>query len=125
MDPNLSLKRCAIYTRKSTNPLLDQELNSLEAQREVCSSYIASQRHRGWVEVPDRYDDGGQSGTNIARPAMAALMGDIETGKIDVVVIYKIDRLTRSLLDFVRMVEVFDRYGMSVVTTFGTTRGLD
>ena len=116
MDQHLSLKRCAIYTRKSTNHLLDEELNSLQAQREVCSSYIASQRHRGWVEIPDHYDDGGQSGTNIARPAMATLMGDIESGKVDVVVIYKIDRLTRSLLDFVRMVEVFDRYGIAFVS---------
>lgn len=116
MGQNLALKRCAIYTRKSTTHLLDEELNSLQAQREVCSSYIASQRHRGWVEIPDHYDDGGQSGTNIARPAMAALMGDIETGKVDVVIIYKIDRLTRSLLDFVRMVEIFDRYGIPFVS---------
>lgn len=117
-------KRCAIYTRKSTDLRLEQDLNSLTTQREICSAFIASQRHRGWIEMPEHYDDGGQSGVNFERPAINALMADIEAGKVDVVVIYKIDRLTRSLSDFIRLVEVFDRFGIpfvSVTQAFDTS----
>lgn len=115
-SPALSLKRCAIYTRKSTNHLLDRELNSLVTQREICASYVASQRYRGWAEIPERYDDGGHSGSDLERPALAKLMHDIEAGLVDAVVVYKIDRLTRSLLDFVRLIEIFDRRGIALVS---------
>lgn len=109
-------KRCAIYTRKSTNSHLDREVNSLTTQHEICSAYIASQRYRGWTELARRYDDGGHSGSGLERPALAALMHDIEAGEIDTVVIYKIDRLTRSLLDFVRLIEIFDRRAIGLVS---------
>jgi site-specific DNA recombinase len=112
----LSLNRCAIYTRKSTNHLLDREINSLVTQREICEAYITSQRYRGWVQLPRRYDDGGHSGSGLERPALADLMHDIEAGLIDAVVVYKIDRLTRSLLDFVRLIEIFDNRGISLVS---------
>lgn len=112
----LSLKRCAIYTRKSTNHLLDRDINSLVTQRETCSAYITSQRYRGWVELPDRFDDGGHSGSGLDRPALSLLMQNIEGGLIDAVIVYKIDRLTRSLLDFVRLIEVFDRRGIALVS---------
>ncbi|MFC4293548.1 recombinase family protein [Novosphingobium tardum] len=115
-DLTLSLKRCAIYTRKSTNHLLDRDINSLTTQREICGSYIKSQQYRGWVEMPDRYDDGGHSGSGLERPALAQLMQDIEAGQIDAVVVYKIDRLTRSLIDFVRLIEIFDRRGIALVS---------
>lgn len=115
-SPALSLKRCAIYTRKSTNHLLDRDLNSLVTQREICTSYIASQRYRGWAEVQERYDDGGHSGSGLERPALTKLMHDIEAGLVDAVVVYKIDRLTRSLLDFVRLIEIFDRRGIALVS---------
>lgn len=109
-------KRCAIYTRKSTNSRLELEVNSLTTQHEICSAYIASQRYRGWAELPQRYDDGGHSGSGLERPALAALMHDIEAGEIDTVVVYKIDRLTRSLLDFVRLIEIFDRRSIGLVS---------
>jgi DNA invertase Pin-like site-specific DNA recombinase len=109
-------RRCAIYTRKSTNHLLERDFNSLEAQRDICSAYISSQRHRGWREIAARYDDGGQSGTNFERPALSRLMQDIETRQVEVVVVYKIDRLTRSLADFVRLIEVFDRHDIALVS---------
>lgn len=109
-------KRCAIYTRKSTNSRLELEINTLTTQHEICSSYIASQKYRGWAEVRRRYDDGGHSGSGLERPALAALMQDIEAGEIDVVVVYKIDRLTRSLLDFVRLFEIFDRRSVSLTS---------
>lgn len=112
----LPLKRCAIYTRKSTNHLLDRDINSLTTQREICRAYIKSQQYRGWVEVPRAYDDGGHSGSGLERPALAKLMHDIEAGEVDAVVIYKIDRLTRSLLDFVRLIEIFDLQGISLVS---------
>lgn len=115
-DQPLSVKRCAIYTRKSTNHLLDREINSLVTQRETCGAYIKSQQYRGWVEMPRRYDDGGHSGSGLERPALAELMKDIEAGEVDAVVIYKIDRLTRSLLDFVRLIEIFDRQGIALVS---------
>lgn len=115
-DQTISLKRCAIYTRKSTNHLLERDVNSLTTQREICGAYISSQQYRGWVQLPEPYDDGGHSGSGLERPALAHLMQDIEAGRIDAVVVYKIDRLTRSLLDFVRLVEIFDRRGIALVS---------
>lgn len=109
-------RRCAIYTRKSTSSRLELEVNSLTTQHEVCSAYIASQRYRGWAALPQHYDDGGHSGAGLERPALAALMHDIEAGEIDTVVVYKIDRLTRSLLDFVRLIEIFDRRSVGLVS---------
>ena len=110
--PLVRKRRCAVYTRKSTEDGLDQEFNSLDAQREACESYIASQKSEGWLLVGDRYDDGGYSGGNLDRPALKRLMATIEAGKIDVVVVYKIDRLSRSLMDFAKLVELFDRRGV-------------
>lgn len=109
-------RRCAIYTRKSTDEGLDQDFNTLDAQREAGEAYIASQRHQGWESLLDRYDDGGFTGANVERPALQRLMADIEEGKIDAVVVYKVDRLSRSLLDFARLVEVFDRHGVAFVS---------
>ncbi|MCG2685293.1 MAG: recombinase family protein [Planctomycetales bacterium] len=100
--------RCAIYTRKSTEDGLEQEFNSLDAQRESGEAYIKSQAHEAWECLPDRYDDGGYSGGNMERPAMQRLLDDIQAGRVDCVVVYKVDRLSRSLLDFARMMEVFD-----------------
>ena len=110
------LKRCAIYTRKSTNQRLEHDVNSLVTQREISSAYVKSQQYKGWVELPYRYDDGGHSGSGMDRPALSQLMQDIEAGEIDVVVVYKIDRLTRSLADFVRMIEIFDRRNIALVS---------
>src|SRR2546430_7390685 len=95
-------RRCAIYTRKSSEEGLEQEFNSLAAQREACEAYIRSQQHEGWVLARPRYDDGGCSGGNLERPALQRLLADIRTGRIDIVVVYKVDRLTRSLADFAR-----------------------
>src|ERR1044072_958410 len=92
--------RCAIYTRKSSEEGLDQEFNSLDAQREACEAYIVSQKAEGWIPVPDRYDDGGFSGGTLERPALRRLIADIEERRVDIVIVYKIDRLSRSLLDF-------------------------
>jgi DNA invertase Pin-like site-specific DNA recombinase len=111
-----SLQRCAIYTRKSTEHGLEREVNSLEAQRETCSAYIRSQRHRGWSELETHFDDGGESGGKLDRPALQALIAEIEAGRVEVVVIYKMDRLSRSLLDFVRLMDLFERYGVSFVS---------
>jgi len=97
--------RCAVYTRKSTDEGLSQEFNSLEAQREAAEAYIASQRQLGWILVAERYDDGGYTGGNLARPALQKLLRDITQGKIDCVLVYKVDRLSRSLLDFARLME--------------------
>ena len=108
--------RCAIYTRKSTEEGLDQAFNSLDAQRESCESYIASQRHEGWVDMPDRYDDGGFSGGTMERPGLRRLIEDAQAGRFDMVVVYKVDRLSRSLLDFSRMIEMFDNNGISFVS---------
>jgi site-specific DNA recombinase len=119
--------RCAVYTRKSSEEGLEQEFNSLHAQREACEAYIASQRSEGWVLVRDQYDDGGISGGTLDRPALQQLMADIEDGLVDVVVVYKIDRLSRSLADFARLVEVFDRNGVtfvSVTQSFNTTTSM-
>jgi len=107
---------CAIYTRKSTDEGLDQDFNSLDAQAEACAAYIASQKHEGWVPDKNRYDDGGISGGTLARPAMLRLLADIDAGRIQMVVVYKIDRLTRSLADFARLVERFDTAGCSFVS---------
>ena len=101
-------KRCAIYTRKSSEEGLEQEFNSLAAQCEACEAFIRSQRNEGWVLVRTRYDDGGFSGGNLERPALQHLIADIRAGRIDIVVVYKVDRLTRSLADFARLVEIFD-----------------
>lgn len=108
--------RCAIYTRKSSDEGLDQAFNSLDAQYEACSAYITSQRHEGWRLVPSRFDDGGISGGTLERPALQRLIAEIEAGRIDMVVVYKIDRLTRSLSDFVRLVEQLDAAGCSFVS---------
>ncbi|SFM13896.1 recombinase family protein [Nitrosomonas communis] len=117
MNENIKRRmRCAVYTRKSTEEGLDQEYNSIDAQRDAGHAYIASQRNEGWIPVSDDYDDPAYSGGNMERPALQRLLTDIEAGKIDVVIIYKIDRLTRSLADFSRMVEVFERYGVSFVS---------
>ena len=119
--------RCAIYTRKSSEEGLEMEFNSLDAQRESCAAYIASQKAEGWVPVPDHYDDGGFSGGNLERPALQRLVADIEAGLIDVVVVYKIDRLSRSLMDFSKLVEVFDRNDVtfvSVTQSFNTTTSM-
>src|SRR5712691_8471686 len=108
--------RCAIYTRKSTEEGLEQDFNSLDAQREACEAFIASQKHEGWVTLPIQYDDGGYSGGTLERPALQRLLADIGGSKVDVVVVYKIDRLTRSLLDFVKIVEVFDAHSVAFVS---------
>ncbi len=119
--------RCAIYTRKSSEEGLDMEFNSLDAQREACEAFIASQKSEGWVELADRYDDGGFSGGTLERPALKCLLADIENHRVDVVVVYKIDRLSRSLMDFARLVDVFDRGGVtfvSVTQSFNTTTSM-
>jgi len=108
--------RCAIYTRKSTEEGLEQEFNSLDAQREACAAYILSQRHEGWSALSDRYEDGGFSGGNMNRPGLIQLLADVKAGKVDVIVVYKVDRLTRSLADFAKMVEVLDGAGASFVS---------
>lgn len=119
--------RCAIYTRKSTEEGLDQAFNSLDAQREACAAYIASQKHEGWQELPALYDDGGFSGGSLERPAVKRLLADIEAGAIDFVVVYKVDRLTRALADFARMVTIFDGVSVSFVSVtqqFNTTTSM-
>jgi DNA invertase Pin-like site-specific DNA recombinase len=119
--------RCAVYTRKSTDEGLDKEFNTLDAQREACEAYIASQRAEGWVLVRDRYDDGGFSGGTLERPALRRLLTDIEAGLVDVIVVYKIDRLSRSLMDFAKLVETFDAYEVtfvSVTQSFNTTTSM-
>lgn len=124
--PNRRL-RCAIYTRKSSEEGLDMEFNSLDAQREACEAYIVSQKSEGWVATRDRYDDGGFSGGNLDRPGLKQLLADIDDGLIDVIVVYKIDRLSRSLMDFSKLVEVFDRNGVtfvSVTQSFNTTTSM-
>jgi DNA invertase Pin-like site-specific DNA recombinase len=112
------LVRCAIYTRKSTEEGLEQEFNSLDAQREACAAYILSQKHEGWTALPDLYDDGGISGATMDRPALQRLLADVQAGRIDVVVVYKVDRLTRALADFARIVAIFDAAGVSFVSAF-------
>ena len=117
---------CAIYTRKSTEHGLEQDFNSLDAQREAAEAFIKSQAHEGWRGLPDRYDDGGLSGGTLERPALARLLCDIQAGRVQVVV-YKIDRLTRSLSDFAKLVELFDQHGVSFVSVtqqFNTTTSM-
>ncbi len=119
--------RCAVYTRKSSEEGLEQEFNSLHAQREACEAYIASQRAEGWLLVDDRYDDGGVSGGTLERPALKRLLADIEASKVDIIVVYKIDRLSRALMDFAKLVEVFDRQSVtfvSVTQSFNTTTSM-
>src|SRR5438045_9604966 len=122
-----SHKRCAIYTRKSSEEGLEQEFNSLAAQRDACEAYIRSQQLEGWVMARSRYDDGGFSGGNAERPALQTLLADIRAGRIEIVVVYKVDRLTRSLADFARLVEIFDAEGVSFVLVtqqFNTTSSM-
>jgi site-specific DNA recombinase len=116
IEPKPQLRRCAIYTRKSTDQGLEREFNSLEGQRAICSAYITSQRHKGWLELSKGYDDGGYSGASLSRPALQQLLGDVEGGLVDVVVVYKLDRMTRTLLDFVRLIDFLERYGVVFVS---------
>ncbi|WP_221766439.1 recombinase family protein [Sphingomonas ginkgonis] len=122
-----SIIRCAVYTRKSSEEGLEQSFNSLHAQREACEAYILSQKHEGWQLVPTAYDDGGYSGGSMERPGLKALMADLEAGLVDIIVVYKVDRLTRSLADFAKMVERFDARGasfVSVTQAFNTTTSM-
>ncbi|MBI5546096.1 MAG: recombinase family protein [Deltaproteobacteria bacterium] len=119
--------RCAVYTRKSTEEGLDRDFNSLDAQREAGEAYVKSQKHLGWECLPEHYDDGGFTGANMERPALQRLLADIEASKVDVVVVYKVDRLSRSLLDFAKLIEAFDKRGVSFVSVtqqFNTTQSL-
>jgi DNA invertase Pin-like site-specific DNA recombinase len=121
------LLRCAIYTRKSTEHNLDLEFNSLDAQREACEAYIKSQAHEGWRLIPDRFDDGAFSGASLDRPALQTLLVEVKAGKIDVIVVYKVDRLTRSPADFAKLVELFDQHSVSFVSvtqSFNTTSSM-
>src|SRR5690606_28767874 len=127
MSAGQKMLRCAIYTRKSTEDGLEQDFNSLDAQREACAAFIISQAGLGWRLVADSYDDGGISGGTLERPALQRLLQDIRDKKVDVVVVYKIDRLTRSLMDFSKIVEVFDANGVSFVSVtqqFNTTTSM-
>jgi len=120
-------RRCAVYTRKSSEEGLEQEYNSLHAQREACEAYVRSQQHEGWRLLPAAYDDGGLSGGSMERPALQRLLADIRAGRVDTIVVYKVDRLTRSLADFAKMVEVFDAHGVSFVAVtqqFNTTTSM-
>jgi DNA invertase Pin-like site-specific DNA recombinase len=114
--PLSKFARCAIYTRKSTEYNLDLAFNSLDAQREACEAYIKSQAHEGWRAIPGRYDDGAFSGASLERPALQQLLSDVRAGKIDIVLVYKVDRLTRSLADFAKLIELFDAHGVSFVS---------
>src|ERR1019366_2333616 len=119
--------RCAIYTRKSTEEGLQQEFNSLDAQREASEAFVASQKHEGWQVVTEHFDDGGYTGGNMDRPALKRLLAAVEARSIDCIVVYKVDRLSRSLLDFARIIEVFDRNAVSFVAVtqqFNTTSSL-
>jgi len=120
-------KLCAIYTRKSTEHNLDLAFNSLDAQREACEAYIKSQAHEGWRLIPDHYDDGGLSGASLDRPALQSLLADVRAGRVNIVVVYKVDRLTRSLADFAKLVELFDQHAVSFVSvtqSFNTTSSM-
>jgi site-specific DNA recombinase len=119
--------RCAIYTRKSSEEGLEQEFNSLQAQREACEAFIDSQRHEGWVCLRTAYDDGGFSGAMMDRPALQQLLADVKAGRVDTIVVYKIDRLTRSLADFAKIVEILDATSASFVSVtqqFNTTTSM-
>src|ERR1700729_2383723 len=127
MPTAMQNRRCAVYTGVSTDEQTNREYNSLHAQRDACEAYVASQRAEGWVLVEDCYEDGGYSGGTLDRPALRRLLADIEAGLIDVVVVYKVDRLTRALSDFAKLVEVFDRRGVSFVSItqqFNTTTSM-
>ena len=120
-------RRCAIYTRKSTEEGLEQSFNSLDAQREACAAFILSQAHEGWEAIDELYDDGGYSGGSMDRPGLEALLADVEAGNVDVIVVYKVDRLTRSLADFARIVDILDKQGasfVSVTQAFNTTTSM-
>ncbi len=119
--------RCAIYTRKSSEEGLEQSFNSLDAQREACRAFISSQKHEGWRVLNTLYDDGGYSGATVDRPALRRLIEDVQARKIDAVVVYKVDRLTRSLADFARIIEIFDAHQVSFVSVtqqFNTTTSM-
>src|ERR1700710_1757204 len=125
--PSVKLVRCAIYTRVSTEHGLDQQFNSLDAQYEAASAYIKSQAHAGWTMTRSRYDDGGYSGGSTDRPDLQRLLADIRARKVDIIVVYKVDRLTRSLADFAKLVELFDAHGVSFVSVtqqFNTTTSM-
>jgi DNA invertase Pin-like site-specific DNA recombinase len=127
MTPLPKIRRCAIYTRKSTEHGLEQEFNSLDAQREAAEAYVKSQAHEGWRLCPERYDDGGLSGGTLERPALQTLLAAVVQGRIDIIVVYKVDRLTRSLADFAKLVELFDKHGVSFVAVtqqFNTTNSM-
>jgi site-specific DNA recombinase len=127
MKQNRKTLRCAIYTRKSTEEGLEQEFNSLHAQREAGEAYVRSQQLSGWIALANRYDDGGFSGASLERPALKQLLSAIEAGAIDCVLVYKVDRLSRSLLDFARLIALFERHGVSFVSVtqeFNTTTSL-
>ncbi len=127
MNSNRRSIRCAIYTRKSQEEGLDQEFNSLDAQRQAGEAYIQSRQHEGWQCVPKRYDDGGFTGGNMDRPALTQLIDDIRGGRLDCVVVYKVDRLSRSLLDFAKLIDVFDEHEVSFVSVtqqFNTTTSM-
>src|SRR5690242_5264530 len=119
--------RCAVYTRKSSDEGLEKEFNSLDAQREACEAFIKSQKHAGWIAISDLYDDGGLSGGTMERPALQRLLADIKARKVEIVVVYKVDRLTRSLADFAKIVDIFDEHGASFVSVtqqFNTTTSM-
>ncbi len=125
MPATVKKLRCAAYTRKSSEEGLDMAFNSLDAQREACEAYVTSQKAEGWSAIRERYDDGGFSGGTLERPGLKRLLQDVEAGLIDVIVVYKIDRLSRSLMDFAKLVEVFDAHGVtfvSVTQSFNTRR---
>ena len=125
--PAPKAQRCAIYTRKSTEHNLDLAFNSLDAQREACEAYIKSQAHEGWRLQPRRFDDGGLSGASLERPALQALLDEVKARRVDIIVVYKVDRLTRSLADFAKLVELFDAHGVSFVSvtqSFNTTSSM-
>ena len=127
MPATVKKLRCAVYTRKSTDEGLEKEFNTLDAQRDACEAYVASQRAEGWLLVRDRYDDGGFSGGTLERPALRRLLADIEQGRIDIIVVYKIDRLSRSLMDFAKLVEAMEVHGVtfvSVTQSFNTTTSM-
>ncbi|WP_082012489.1 recombinase family protein [Belnapia sp. F-4-1] len=127
MPASVKKLRCAVYTRKSTDEGLDKEFNTLDAQRDACEAYVASQRAEGWLLVHDRYDDGGFSGGTLERPALRRLLADIEQGRVDVIVVYKIDRLSRSLMDFAKLVETMEAHDVtfvSVTQSFNTTTSM-
>src|ERR1700691_5449904 len=126
-DSKTDLRRCAIYTRVSTENALEQEFNSLDNQREASEAYIKSQAHEGWKLIRDHYDDGGFSGGSIDRPALTKLLNDVRARRVDVIVVYKVDRLTRSLADFAKLVELFDEHDVSFISVtqaFNTTTSM-